>query len=444
MKPRTVLLLKWIAIAVVALGVLYAVLLGVSTRSLRRAYAELEADGRPMSANEIIPPPLGIAENAAPLYEAAALQLRARAAGGTTLFEELSSLAKNILDKEPEPHQVARFAELLESNEVGAALKLVDEGASRAGYRSELDYSKGAEILLRHLPELRGLTWIQCARARMEAAEGDPEKAWRTILLTLNLADALRTEPILISQLVRIAQLRIVTSAIRGMCSVRMPDPGVAGELQQKVRGFEDQQPLVLAFDGERLLMGEWGFRLPRKELPTLLGMNDENPFLPLEGSLGLKPLRQADHAAYLRLMGDQAKMALLPYSAEDEPHLERRFSRIPVYYVLTRVMTPALARAKTRHMEMVALAKVTRAGLAAMKYRTEHGAYPADLSVLEMADAQDPFGGGPLRYEPRENGFILYSIGPNLKDENGQPRPKRKSEPDDIAWDYVEPDEAD
>ena len=90
--------------------------------------------------------------------------------------------------------------------------------------------------------------------------------------------------------------------------------------------------------------------------------------------------------------------------------------------------------------METIATARVTRAGLAILAYRADHGAYPADLAAVAVPDAQDPFGGGALRYEPRENGFLLYSIGPNLKDEGGQPKPKRESEPDDIAWDYTEP----
>jgi hypothetical protein len=443
MKPRTVRLLKWIAIAVVALGVLYAVLLGVSTRSLRRAYAELEADGRPMFPNEIIPPPLGVSENADALYEAAALQLKARALDDSTLFNELSSLAGDFLNDDIEPQQADRLAELLRSENARAALELVDEGAGRPGYRREINYSNGAEILLPHLTELRNLTRIQCARARIEAAGGNPEEAWRTVLLTVNLADSLRSEPILISQLVRMAQFGLTASTIHEISAVAPPDAQTIAQLGERLRIFESQEPLALAFDGERLLMGEWAFGLPRRDFRSILG-SEEAALLRLIGSIWFRPLFQADHAAYLRLMGDQTESALQPYSIDEGRHLGQSFSRIPVYCVLTRMMTPALARAKIRHLEMIALGRITRAGLAAIEHRTEHGGYPTDLGVLDVPDAQDPFGGGPLRYELRENGFLIYSIGPNLKDENGQPKPKRKEEPDDIAWDYVEPGRAD
>ena len=48
---------------------LYAVALVKAQARLRRAYAALEADGRPMQAAEVIPPPVSEAENAGPLFD---------------------------------------------------------------------------------------------------------------------------------------------------------------------------------------------------------------------------------------------------------------------------------------------------------------------------------------------------------------------------------------
>jgi hypothetical protein len=33
----------------------------------------------------------------------------------------------------------------------------------------------------------------------------------------------------------------------------------------------------------------------------------------------------------------------------------------------------------------------------------------------------QDPFDGQPLRYRPQGHGYMLYSIGPDLKDDGGK-----------------------
>ena len=59
---------------------IYAIALAFSAARLRRAYAALEKSGRPMQAAEIIPPAIPDTENAALLYQSAALLLKAEPA----------------------------------------------------------------------------------------------------------------------------------------------------------------------------------------------------------------------------------------------------------------------------------------------------------------------------------------------------------------------------
>ena len=75
--------------------------------------------------------------------------------------------------------------------------------------------------------------------------------------------------------------------------------------------------------------------------------------------------------------------------------------------------------------------------------YRADHGAYPADLAapVPEYLPAipRDPFSDGPLRYKRDAAGYLLYSVGPNGKDDGGrawydQPYSKENRDCDDIA----------
>jgi len=66
--------------------------------------------------------------------------------------------------------------------------------------------------------------------------------------------------------------------------------------------------------------------------------------------------------------------------------------------------------------------------------FKKKTGNYPGDLAELvpkTLARAPvDPFSAGPLIYRPTETGYILYSVGPNGKDDRGQSsNPK-----DDIA----------
>ena len=64
---------------------------------------------------------------------------------------------------------------------------------------------------------------------------------------------------------------------------------------------------------------------------------------------------------------------------------------------------------------------------LALRGYKLEHGAYPTSLSALVpqylKAVPADPFAlSGPLRYKLQGAKYLLYSVGPDGKDDGGQP----------------------
>ncbi|MGD0078288.1 MAG: hypothetical protein ABSB91_06650 [Sedimentisphaerales bacterium] len=63
---------------------------------------------------------------------------------------------------------------------------------------------------------------------------------------------------------------------------------------------------------------------------------------------------------------------------------------------------------------------------LAVLRYQKEKGKYPDNLDDLVKTGyliklPEDPFGSGPLSYKKTTEGFMLYSWGSNLKDDDGQ-----------------------
>lgn len=52
-------------------------------------------------------------------------------------------------------------------------------------------------------------------------------------------------------------------------------------------------------------------------------------------------------------------------------------------------------------------------------------------LDVLHLRDIGDPFSGQPLRYRAEGNGFVLYSLGEDQKDNGGIPKPQIRRDPD-------------
>jgi len=83
------------------------------------------------------------------------------------------------------------------------------------------------------------------------------------------------------------------------------------------------------------------------------------------------------------------------------------------------------------------------RIGLACKIYKNRYGEFPAALAELIPAILQeipvDPFTGGSLIYKRSDDGFIVYSVGSNLKDDEGRETQRITSlvmeKDDDWAW---------
>jgi hypothetical protein len=102
---------------------------------------------------------------------------------------------------------------------------------------------------------------------------------------------------------------------------------------------------------------------------------------------------------------------------------VSREFGKIMITSFFPAVR--ALSEAEHRMRARAALAQV---GLALAAYRADRGRYPDalnELSPLYISQVPgDPFIEQPLHYERRRDGFSLYSVGPNGKENRGAAEP--------------------
>ena len=445
MRKRTVKILKGTAITVVVLGVTYAVAVAVSSAKLRRAYANLEKSGRPMNPANIIPAAVPDAENAALLYESAILLLKAQPAEQDNLLNYLGGLSGTFLTEPLDADKRTELERLLETDVVDNALSIIKQGTQRRLCRFDHNYTDGINMLLPNLSEMRKLTRILAAKACVEAEAGRPDASWNLIQTQLRFADALRNEPILVSQLVRFAMIRTSCETIQKICEVAPPNAEQYRCIESLLSDYEDRTPLVLALDGERLLLGEWAFHALRngsvKEVTA--GTGDESDFGEVLMRLyaAFKPLLLADQAAYVRVMGEFTRSAQQSYSPIEANTMDRKVEQMQSrLHVVTNMLVPPIIRVKILYGELIARIHITRAGLAVLQDKKSRDALPQTLESLNLKDVSDPFSGGPLLYRANSNGFILYSVGPDQKDNNGSPKEKKdKKETDwDIVWSYA------
>jgi hypothetical protein len=92
---------------------------------------------------------------------------------------------------------------------------------------------------------------------------------------------------------------------------------------------------------------------------------------------------------------------------------------------VVLDLLLPSLGRRTGVEAECLTQLRLGTTAVALEQFRAAHeNRYPAALSELTpeylSGPPADPFDGQPLRYQKKGNGYTLYSIGPDLKDNSG------------------------
>jgi hypothetical protein len=449
-----------LAVVVIALGVTYAVMLARATARLRQAYADLQQDGRPMQAVDVIPPEVPDMANGAVLYQSAALLLKAQPSPEMDLPAEkrdrpgvqedllgyVGNLARSFAGGTLDPNQQAELEQLMEREVVTSAVATIEQGSRRPACRFNNDYDSVLSMTHPHLLDVRPLTCIIGAGARLKAQAGRPQAAWDLVQAQVRIADGVRTEPSLVSQLVRLGLLGMSCRTIQTLAGTTMPDDQQYERLMGLLDTLDDVRPLVAAIDGERLLMGERLFALPKAELYKELGLLFPSNNWPESLQrlrlfrITFKPFFLSDHAALLQYMREYAQLFEQPYSAERRDSLEKKWSEALKRHALTSCLAPSLSRIREIHCRAAADIRVTRTGLALLRYRATQGGFPATLDTLGLRDVSDPFTGKPLLYRVEDQGFVLYSVGEDLKDNGGTPKQRKQSTDFDIVWRFSAP----
>jgi hypothetical protein len=118
---------------------------------------------------------------------------------------------------------------------------------------------------------------------------------------------------------------------------------------------------------------------------------------------------------------------------------------------VLMGVLTPTFDQACNLEDEARMMHEIETLAVALACYHAENGRWPAELKELCPSPLKtiptDRFSVKPLVYRPSKDGYLLYSVGKNLRDDGGQREPRSDkissaARKDDIAAE-VKPAEA-
>jgi hypothetical protein len=335
--------------------------------------------------------------------------------------------------------------------------------------RFPLEYDKDdpAAILLPHLAAMKRSSQLLQLHAIAELQAGESEKAFDDVKLSMRLADAVRTEPFIITHLVRIAILQITIQPVwEGLAEHQWSDAQLAAldaELA-KLNFLADYEFTVrseLAFHIKLIDYLEQK-RSRYQEFVSFFSNNNQRDtevlnnfpatvvfYLAPKGwfyqnKIALAQMRQECDAP----MVDDAQQTVSPKMVLAGEAAQSKMSHSPFnFFARLDGFLDNYAQKVARGQTAVNLARVA---VALERFRLAHGEYPDSLAALAPQFLKqiphDVIGGQPLHYRRTDDGqFVLYSVGWNETDDGGLVETKTVGVPDRRSetptWDFKQGD---
>jgi len=253
--------------------------------------------------------------------------------------------------------------------------------------------------------------------------------------LGLRLSDSLHYEPLLIDHLVRIASLGFDLQTVReGLVRHAWTEPQLA-ELEKALGLMDLLTEYKLAMRGERALStGGLDYLRRKGSLDSMNYIGNEDRGSASAGRLNLMisgffyqnmlTISRMQQDYNLASVDERAHRVFPEISAKGKSVLEE--TRRGPYTIFAKMLMPALEKAVLRSAQMQTYVDATRIACALERYRMSNGRLSETLEPLvpQFIDKipNDVIDGEPLRYRSNsKGGYVLYSIGWNEKDDEGQ-----------------------
>ena len=423
MKIRKIIIRVLLVLLAVVTAVLMvrAVLNFTEGRRLARTLADLKANGVPLTVKDLVALcPAG--ENGAPLWKAAE-ELYAFEGEDTKLLNEV--YRSFVRDTPIAAEMWSALSRLIEKNR--RVLDLIPDIARRPCFQYG---DTGVKSWEKKIPDV--LKTIRVARlwgldAFLSAEKGDLRASLDRLRIGLRFAPKIAEESMLITYLIAVADAKAFLLFLNKAVSGRE----VSAELLLPVLGDLDNRQinhwkalLRNSIRGERVLLMDLGLPPSPAALQKAFGGKAWTerlyywllrPFLKRDISLNLPKYEELETKALSFYY--QTRDFWKPY----QDHLHG----LPWYAIVSKNVLPEMEAAFMKVATLDALILTARTGLACRVFKSRTGEYPENLEALVpglLAEVPvDPFTGKPLVFRREGKGFIVYSLGSNLKDDGGR-----------------------
>jgi hypothetical protein len=411
-----------ILLVILGLVVAHAITTAIFARRVEAVLAALKAKGEPVAIRGVVPSKIPDSENGAIVFARAFKLLpkenRSDDPIGIVCSPEERAKDPAIWTKAEKAATAAR-----------PILALAEQAMTRKQFRFPVKWEDGVSARFEHLSWLSQIVRYSCAAAIVEARKGNAEAAARYLKLAFDMSRALEEEPSIMSQFVRYAQTRLAFSALADVIGSADLSASQTKSLENQLSGIDFRPGLKLALRGERVLCGLWIYRAlmdGRIKGSDLFADTDLPQSAGAVCGYELRPLFYHDELVYLAAMSRAIREADLPYRSIRP---SAQWDYYSWFAPVTSILCPSYTHVAGSRDRATAQVALSRVALALIDYKRQFGAYPPSLQAIQprlgREVLEDPFTGKPFVYRRQGKGFLLYSLGMNLKDDKGQPRIK-------------------
>lgn len=318
------------------------------------------------------------------------------------------------------------------------ALEELRQASLRPMARLPLNYDNGFEDVGTFMPGLATeKRWAQFLhlRAVAELQDNQGAAALEDIKLLLRLTDTLRSQPFLISHLVRIAMQAIALQPIyEGLAQHRWNDAQLA-EFEAALGEKDYLADFQFSMRGERTC-AIYTFEMWRRTREMKNYSGDEAGNQIVTNSLRWTPstffyqnelaiARMYDQFMLPLVDMTNRTVSLVAYRAI-EADMKEQVKHWSPYKILALMSFPAVGKAVIKFALIQSHVDLARTACALERFRLAHGNYPETLDVLAPQFItqlpHDLINGQPFRYRRTGDGnFVLYSVGWNESDDGGK-----------------------
>ena len=307
--------------------------------------------------------------------------------------------------------------------------KLADD-LKRPHCRFNIRYEDGFAAVLPHLGTMRNAATLFSLSSAQRLSKGDTTGAWQDTLNGIRLGEQLRTEPFLISQLVRIAILEI---NFQTYWEGQVNHQWSAEQLTAFQETFQSIDLLVgmeSAIRAERNMINHWFTSVAQ-------GGTQTQGFDELNSSLDYFPaiFFYGNQYQINRILTEiilsgidvsNHRLNVHQFKKMEEEMLDLKSSFLPFRHAIALMMLPGLDKYALKVSQTQAALDQSAIVAALERYRLAKGSYPEKLTALRPKFIAkipgDLFHDQGLVYRINEDdSFTLYSTGYNGTDDGGE-----------------------